>query len=130
MLVVEIHAGSTGESPPSREQIGTPMLPECDYFVCREQNHPLPLPGLRLLHRARARRWCQTLPGANTCRFAPETSVSSRNCSGLPQTVTFSSGAVINYSYAADGTKLRESRTVSGNIPSTKRIVFGVKVGF
>ena len=32
---------------------------------------------------------------------------------GLPQTVTFSSGAVINYSYAADGTKLRESCTAS-----------------
>ena len=35
------------------------------------------------------------------------------NVLGLPQTVTFSSGAVINYSYAADGTKLRESRTAS-----------------
>jgi uncharacterized protein RhaS with RHS repeats len=29
----------------------------------------------------------------------------SWNVLGLPQTVTFSSGAVINYSYAADGTR-------------------------
>ena len=35
------------------------------------------------------------------------------NVLGLPQTVTFSSGAVINYSYAANGTKLRESCTAS-----------------
>ena len=33
--------------------------------------------------------------------------------------VTFSSGAVINYSYAADGTKLRESRTASGTTTTT-----------
>ena len=32
----------------------------------------------------------------------------------LPQTVTFSTGSTINYYYAADGTKLREVRTVSG----------------
>ena len=32
----------------------------------------------------------------------------------LPQTVTFSNGSTINYYYAADGTKLREVRTVSG----------------
>ena len=32
----------------------------------------------------------------------------------LPQTVTFSNGSSINYYYAADGTKLREVRTVSG----------------
>ena len=32
----------------------------------------------------------------------------------LPQTVTFSNGLTINYYYAADGTKLREVRTVSG----------------
>ena len=31
-----------------------------------------------------------------------------------PQTVTFSTGSTINYYYAADGTKLREVRTVSG----------------
>ena len=36
------------------------------------------------------------------------------NVLGLPQRVTFSNGNVINYSYAADGTKLRESKTVSG----------------
>ena len=41
------------------------------------------------------------------------------NVLGLPQTVTFSSGAVINYSYAADGTKLREARTASGNTTTT-----------
>jgi len=33
--------------------------------------------------------------------------------------VAFSSGSVINYSYAADGTKLRESRTVSGTTTTT-----------
>ena len=33
--------------------------------------------------------------------------------------VTFSSGAVINYSYAADGTKLREARTASGTTTTT-----------
>lgn len=32
----------------------------------------------------------------------------------LPQTVTFSNGSTINYYYSADGTKLREVRTVSG----------------
>ena len=32
----------------------------------------------------------------------------------LPQTVTFSNGSTINYYYAADGSKLREERTVSG----------------
>ena len=37
----------------------------------------------------------------------------SWNVLGLPQTMTFSSGAVINYSYAANGTKLRESCTAS-----------------
>jgi YD repeat-containing protein len=41
------------------------------------------------------------------------------NVLGLPQTVTFSGGAVINYSYAADGTKLRESRTASGTTTTT-----------
>ena len=41
------------------------------------------------------------------------------NVLGLPQTVTFSSGAVINYSYAADGTKLRESRTASSTTTTT-----------
>ena len=41
------------------------------------------------------------------------------NVLGLPQTVTFSSGAVINYSYAADGTKLREARTVSSTTTTT-----------
>ena len=38
---------------------------------------------------------------------------------GLPQTVTFSGGAVINYSYAADGTKLREARTASSTTTTT-----------
>ena len=37
----------------------------------------------------------------------------------FPETVTFSSGAVINYSYAADGTKLRESRTASSTTTTT-----------
>ena len=32
----------------------------------------------------------------------------------LPQTVTFSNGSTINYYYAADGSKLREVRTISG----------------
>ena len=32
----------------------------------------------------------------------------------LPQTVTFSTGSTINYYYAADGSKLREVRTISG----------------
>ncbi len=41
------------------------------------------------------------------------------NVLGLPQTVTFSSGAVINYSYAADGTKLREAKTVSSTTTLT-----------
>ena len=41
------------------------------------------------------------------------------NVLGLPQTVTFSSGVVINYSYAADGTKLREARTASGTTTTT-----------
>ena len=41
------------------------------------------------------------------------------NVLGMPQTVTFSSGAVINYSYAADGTKLRESRTASSTTTTT-----------
>ncbi len=41
------------------------------------------------------------------------------NVLGLPQTVTFSSGVVINYSYAADGTKLREARTSSGTTTTT-----------
>ena len=41
------------------------------------------------------------------------------NVLGLPQTVTFSSGAVINYSYAADGTKLREARTASSTTTTT-----------
>ena len=41
------------------------------------------------------------------------------NVLGLPQTVTFSGGAVINYSYAADGTKLREARTVSSTTTTT-----------
>ena len=36
-----------------------------------------------------------------------------------PKTVTFSSGAVINYSYAADGTKLREAKTVSSTTTTT-----------
>ena len=44
----------------------------------------------------------------------------SWNVLGLPQTVTFSSGAVINYSYAADGTKLRESKTAVLWPPSPK----------
>ncbi len=43
----------------------------------------------------------------------------SWNVLGLPQTVTFSSGAVINYSYAADGTKLREAKTVSSTTTTT-----------
>ena len=43
----------------------------------------------------------------------------SWNVLGLPQTVTFSSGAVINYSYAADGTKLREAKTVSSTTTLT-----------
>ena len=33
--------------------------------------------------------------------------------------MTFSSGAVINYSYAADGTKLREARTASSTTTTT-----------
>ena len=33
---------------------------------------------------------------------------------GLPQTVTFSNGSTISYYFAADGSKLREVRTVSG----------------
>ena len=41
------------------------------------------------------------------------------NVLGLPQTVTFSSGAVISYSYASDGTKLREARTASGTTNTT-----------
>ena len=41
------------------------------------------------------------------------------NVLGLPQTVTFSNGNVINYSYAADGTKLRESKTASGTTTTT-----------
>ena len=41
------------------------------------------------------------------------------NVLGLPETVTFSSGAVISYSYAADGTKLRESKTASGTTTTT-----------
>ena len=41
------------------------------------------------------------------------------NVLGLPQTVTFSSGAVINYRYAADGSKLRETRTVSSTTTTT-----------
>ena len=41
------------------------------------------------------------------------------NVLGLPQTVTFSSGAVINYSYAADGTKFREARTASSTTTTT-----------
>ena len=41
------------------------------------------------------------------------------NVLGLPETVTFSSGVVINYSYAADGTKLREARTASGTTTKT-----------
>ena len=43
----------------------------------------------------------------------------SWNVLGLPQTVTFSNGNVINYSYAADGTKLREARTASGTTNTT-----------
>ena len=43
----------------------------------------------------------------------------SWNVLGLPETVTFSSGVVINYSYAADGTKLREARTASGTTTKT-----------
>ena len=34
---------------------------------------------------------------------------------GLPKTVTFSDGSSVSYLYAADGTKLREIRTVSGS---------------
>ncbi len=45
--------------------------------------------------------------------------LASWNVLGLPQTVTFSSGVVINYSYAADGTKLREARTASGTTTTT-----------
>lgn len=41
------------------------------------------------------------------------------NVLGLPQTVTLNNGAVISYSYAADGTKLREARTASGNTTTT-----------
>ena len=41
------------------------------------------------------------------------------NVLGLPQTVTFTDGATVSYSYAADGTKLRESRTVSGTTTTT-----------
>ena len=41
------------------------------------------------------------------------------NVLGLPQTVTFSGGAVINYSYAAGGMNLREARTVSGTTTTT-----------
>ena len=37
----------------------------------------------------------------------------------FPETVTFSSGAVINYSYAANGTKLREARTASSTTTTT-----------
>lgn len=37
----------------------------------------------------------------------------------LPQTVTFSDGATISYTYAADGTKLRETRTISGSTTTT-----------
>lgn len=37
----------------------------------------------------------------------------------LPQTVTFSNGSTINYYYSADGTKLREVRTVSGTVLET-----------
>ena len=43
----------------------------------------------------------------------------SWNVLGLPQTVTFTDGAMVSYSYAADGTKLRESRTVSGTTTTT-----------
>ena len=42
---------------------------------------------------------------------------------GLPQTVSFSDGSSVNYYYAADGTKLREVRSVvAGNSSSTTTV--------